>query len=60
MKRCTKCIRPETHKAIRFDSDGVCNFCRLYEKRWRKYIDSPDEQYAKNQLELKKAIIIKL
>jgi len=56
MKRCTKCIRPETHKAIRFDSDGVCNFCRLYEKRWRKYIDSPDEQYAKNQLELKKAI----
>jgi hypothetical protein len=56
MNRCTKCIRPETCRDIRFDNEGVCNFCRLFEKRWKKYIESPDEQYAKNQAKLKKAI----
>ena len=27
MKRCTRCILPETFPGIRFDEDGVCNFC---------------------------------
>lgn len=28
MKRCTKCILPETTPNIEFDAHGVCNFCR--------------------------------
>jgi len=27
MKRCTKCILPETYPGIEFDEDGVCNEC---------------------------------
>ena len=27
MKRCTKCITPETHETIMFDNKGVCNIC---------------------------------
>ena len=31
LRRCTKCILPETYPFIDFDADGVCNFCREYE-----------------------------
>lgn len=27
MKRCTRCVLPETYPNIKFDNDGVCNFC---------------------------------
>ncbi len=27
MKRCTKCVLPETYPGIKFDDEGVCNFC---------------------------------
>ena len=27
MKRCVKCILSETFPGIRFNEDGVCNFC---------------------------------
>ena len=30
MKRCTKCILPETFPGIEFDDQGVCNYCRDY------------------------------
>ena len=30
LKRCSKCILPETMPFISFDSDGVCNYCRDY------------------------------
>ena len=32
LKRCTKCILPETMTFIDFDEDGVCNYCKHYEK----------------------------
>ncbi|MCJ7635643.1 hypothetical protein MUP77_25035 [Candidatus Bathyarchaeota archaeon] len=32
MRRCTKCILPETFPGIRFDEQGVCNYCRDYKK----------------------------
>ena len=38
LKRCTKCILPETHPYISFDKDGVCNFCRDYEKRKKRVL----------------------
>lgn len=33
LKRCTKCILPETMPFIEFDSEGVCNYCRTYKPK---------------------------
>ncbi len=33
LKRCTKCILPETMPFIEFDEDGVCNYCHNYKPR---------------------------
>jgi len=31
LRRCSKCLLPETFPGIDFDDDGVCNYCRSYE-----------------------------
>ncbi|MCK9491177.1 MAG: hypothetical protein M0Q24_03720 [Sulfurimonas sp.] len=33
IKRCTKCILPETMPYIKFDAKGVCNYCHNYKSR---------------------------
>lgn len=33
LKRCTKCILPETMPFIRFNEQGVCNYCLNYKPR---------------------------
>ena len=33
LKRCTRCLLPETMPFISFDGDGICNYCRDYENR---------------------------
>lgn len=33
LKRCTKCVLPETMPFIQFDEDGVCNYCKSYKIR---------------------------
>jgi glutamine---fructose-6-phosphate transaminase (isomerizing) len=33
LKRCTRCLLPETMPFISFDQQGVCSFCRDYETR---------------------------
>jgi glucosamine--fructose-6-phosphate aminotransferase (isomerizing) len=33
LRRCTKCILPETMPFINFDEHGVCNYCRHYKTR---------------------------
>lgn len=33
LRRCTKCILPETMPYISFDADGVCNYCKHYKPR---------------------------
>ena len=33
LKRCTKCILPETMPYIKFDVAGVCNYCHNYKPR---------------------------
>jgi glutamine---fructose-6-phosphate transaminase (isomerizing) len=30
LRRCTKCLLPETFPFIKFDDDGVCNICNSY------------------------------
>lgn len=32
IKRCTKCILPETTPFINFDNEGVCNYCKNHTK----------------------------
>ena len=36
LKRCTKCILPETFPFISFDGFGICNYCNNYNKKTRK------------------------
>lgn len=31
MKRCAKCVLPETHETIYFEETGVCNICKQHE-----------------------------
>lgn len=33
LKRCKKCLLPETMPFIKFDSEGVCNYCNNYKLR---------------------------
>lgn len=33
LRRCTKCLLPETMPYITFDSEGVCNYCHHYKPR---------------------------
>lgn len=33
LKRCTKCVLPETMPHIKFDENGVCNYCKNYQLR---------------------------
>jgi len=33
LRRCTCCILPETMPFIEFDADGVCNYCRNYQRQ---------------------------
>lgn len=32
LKRCTKCILPETYPFVDFDAEGVCRFCRTWKR----------------------------
>ena len=32
LRRCTKCVLPETMPFIEFDDEGVCNYCLSYQK----------------------------
>jgi glutamine---fructose-6-phosphate transaminase (isomerizing) len=43
LKRCKKCILPETFPFVEFDENGVCNYCRSYKKKY------PSDEKEKNQ-----------
>lgn len=48
LKRCTKCILPETFPFIEFDEKGVCSLCRNYKKhivKGRKELEREVEKY---------------
>lgn len=36
LKRCAKCIIPETHETICYDEKGICNICKQHEFKWDK------------------------
>lgn len=33
LRRCVRCVLPESYPFITFDESGVCNYCRKYEKQ---------------------------
>lgn len=33
IKRCSRCVLPETMPFIEFDANGVCNYCHSYKKK---------------------------
>ena len=39
MKTCKLCLNDSTVKHIKFDQDGVCNFCKTYQKEYDKWHD---------------------
>lgn len=43
LRRCTKCLLPETMPFIKFDKQGVCNYCNTYQKQEYKGIDELHE-----------------
>ena len=50
LRRCTRCVLPETMPFIEFDSEGVCNYCRQYEPIQLRGLDALQaelEQYRK-------------
>lgn len=40
LRRCTRCILPETMPFITFDADGVCSYCKRYRKVETKGLDA--------------------
>lgn len=44
IRRCTKCILPETMPFIRFDARGICNYCHNYKLR---NVPKPKEELFK-------------
>ena len=43
MKRCTRCVLPETFPGIEFDENGVCNYCRTFKGKDR--LEASKEKY---------------
>lgn len=44
VRRCTKCVLPETMPYIKFDEHGVCNYCNSYKLR---NVPKPKEELFK-------------
>jgi glucosamine--fructose-6-phosphate aminotransferase (isomerizing) len=49
IRRCVRCILPETYPFISFDADGVCNHCRDYSPMPLAGRDALEAQLAKHR-----------
>lgn len=47
LKRCTKCILPETFPFIEFDDSGICNYCQNYKKHKEKGREALEKEIEK-------------
>jgi hypothetical protein len=52
-RRCVRCIMPEGYPGVTFDADGVCNFCRTFDKHWGSWMASPEER-ARSEAKLRR------
>ena len=57
IRRCTKCILPETMPFIRFDKDGVCNYCKGYKRAEYKGLKELDNWQKRQITENKTAMV---
>jgi len=51
LRRCTRCILPETMPFIQFDKNGVCNYCHSYKKietKGQKALEAAIAPYRRN------------
>ncbi|MBW2026293.1 MAG: hypothetical protein JRI90_13095 [Deltaproteobacteria bacterium] len=39
LKICSRCILPETFPGIKFDDQGICNYCRKEQKALQKSVE---------------------
>ena len=50
LKRCSRCLLPETHETLVLDTDGVCNVCRAQEVKaqinWTERLEQLDQLVA--------------
>ena len=37
MKKCSKCLLPETHETIKFDAKNECNICSNHNLKKKKH-----------------------
>lgn len=44
LRRCSKCVLPETFPFINFNENGECNYCRSYQSRYRGRKTPADKQ----------------
>lgn len=49
IKRCIKCILPETTPFIKFDENGVCNYCNEHQKIKYKGLDELEKLIKKHR-----------
>ena len=49
LKKCVKCLLPETYETIEFDEEGVCNICRSVEYKQRN-VDWVERKQQLSQL----------
>ena len=46
LKRCSRCLLPETHETLVLDAEGVCNVCRAQEVKaeinWKERLEQLD------------------
>jgi len=47
LRRCVKCVLPETFPFLKFDEKGVCNYCRTYNKNEVRGLPALEEVVAK-------------
>jgi asparagine synthetase B (glutamine-hydrolysing) len=47
LRRCTRCLLPETMPFIEFDHDGVCSFCHAYQPKVLKGRDALERELDK-------------
>tara|TARA_B100000674_G_scaffold455641_1_gene429570 strand:+ start:2667 stop:3917 length:1251 start_codon:yes stop_codon:yes gene_type:complete len=53
LKRCSRCLLPETHETLVLDHEGVCNVCRAQEVKaeinWQERLEQLDTLVAEYQ-----------
>ena len=54
MQRCSKCILPSSMPFIKFDDEGICNYCKNYKKKNFVKYDSHKAYYIFNNYRITK------